>query len=290
MSFPTLKDCGFYKDSCIAKGFEVHSLSTLVSQDLYIPKVPHQHSFYQMLYVRRGKGIHCIDFEEIPLQDNMIFFLSPGQVHDITFTNKNPEGIMINFEDHFFNDFLLHQDFIDTLPVFSKSCHINSYHICPDDKTTGNIFDEIENIHQNHPYRNELIRAWMLEIMLAVSFDVRNRISHRDLHCSNQLIKKFRELLEKHFREEHYPKFYADQLAITPNHLNSVCKSMMGKTAGEMIRNRIVLEAKRLLTNSDLSVSQISFEIGFDDNSYFTKFFKASTQITPQQFRKSLFR
>ena len=78
------------------------------------------------------------------------------------------------------------------------------------------------------------------------------------------------------------------QLAVTPNYLNSVCKSISGKTAGEIIRNRIVLEAKRLLVNSQFTISQIAFELNFEDNSYFTKFFKSNAGISPLDFRKNL--
>ena len=77
-------------------------------------------------------------------------------------------------------------------------------------------------------------------------------------------------------------------LYITPNHLNAVCKDMMGISAGEMIRNRIMLEAKRMLTNPQLNISEISLKLNFSDNSYFTKFFKKLEDITPEEFRKKL--
>jgi len=77
-------------------------------------------------------------------------------------------------------------------------------------------------------------------------------------------------------------------LYITPNHLNAVCKDMMGVSAGEMIRNRIILEAKRMLTNPQLSINEISLKLNFSDNSYFTKFFKKLENITPEEFRKKL--
>ena len=84
------------------------------------------------------------------------------------------------------------------------------------------------------------------------------------------------------------PKEYAAQLSVTPNYLNAVVKEYLGKPAGNVIKNRIVLEAKRLLSHTTLSVRQISLELGFSDNSHFGKYFKNSTGQTPETFRKNL--
>jgi AraC family transcriptional regulator, transcriptional activator of pobA len=93
-------------------------------------------------------------------------------------------------------------------------------------------------------------------------------------------------LIEKHFNELRLPKQYAALLFITANHLNALCKEMLGKTAGDLIRERIILEAKRLLTNADMTVTQIAYELNYKDNSYFNRFFKKETGLTPDDFRK----
>ena len=77
-------------------------------------------------------------------------------------------------------------------------------------------------------------------------------------------------------------------LYITHNQLNAVCNNCLGRTAGELIREKIVLEAKRLLVNTDLSISEIADKLNFNDRSYFTKFFKKYTNVTPEEFKKSL--
>ncbi|PTS97440.1 AraC family transcriptional regulator, partial [Pedobacter sp. HMWF019] len=73
---------------------------------------------------------------------------------------------------------------------------------------------------------------------------------------------------------------------ITPNHLNALCNDLLGKSAGEIIRERVILEAKRLLINLDLSVAEIAERLNFSDQSYFIKFFKKYEEITPEKFRK----
>lgn len=84
------------------------------------------------------------------------------------------------------------------------------------------------------------------------------------------------------------PKEYAALLYVTPNYLNAFCRHMLGKSAGEIIRNRVLLEAKRLLINADMSIAAIAYQLNFADNSYFTKFFKKYAGVTPEEFRKNI--
>ena len=86
----------------------------------------------------------------------------------------------------------------------------------------------------------------------------------------------------------HYIEYQNISAILRSDYLNSVCKFITGKTAGEMIRNRIILEAKRLLVNTQSTISQIAFELNFEDNSYFTKFFKSNAGVSPIDFRKNL--
>jgi len=102
------------------------------------------------------------------------------------------------------------------------------------------------------------------------------------------LLQNFRRLIDQHYLSIKLPREYADLLYVTPNHLNALCQDLLGKTAGEVIRDRILLEAKRLLTNADMTVSQIAYDLNFQDNSYFNRFFKKYVGVTPDEFRKQL--
>ena len=96
-------------------------------------------------------------------------------------------------------------------------------------------------------------------------------------------------MIEAHYREIKLPKEYADLLFVTPNYLNALSQELLGKTAGELIRDRVLLEAKRLLTNSaSITVSEVATELNFQDNSYFNRFFKKYAKVTPDEFRKQL--
>jgi AraC-like DNA-binding protein len=133
----------------------------------------------------------------------------------------------------------------------------------------------------------DLIRTLLLQIFILLA-----RTDHENQHkqpsaYNYTLIKNFRQLIEQNFTMLRLPKDYARLLYITPNHLNAISNDMLGMPAGEVIRNRVVLEAKRLLINLDLSISEIADKLNFSDNSYFTKFFKSNTGQTPEEFRKN---
>jgi AraC-like DNA-binding protein len=134
----------------------------------------------------------------------------------------------------------------------------------------------------------ELIRIYLLELFYTVMCNSEENTESINITNQKNIVYRFEKLIEQNYTTEHYPKFYADKLAITANYLNFVCKNFSGKKAGEIIRDRVILEAKRLLVNSELSISQISFQLGFDDNSYFTKFFKTFSGSSPSEFRNTL--
>jgi AraC-like DNA-binding protein len=98
-------------------------------------------------------------------------------------------------------------------------------------------------------------------------------------------IKTFELVLEHNFKKEKAPSFYASQLAITLKHLNRICNEMLQKTTTEVITDRIILEAKRMLMDKKFTVNEIATELGFDDYSYFTRLFKKHTRMTPTDFR-----
>jgi len=130
------------------------------------------------------------------------------------------------------------------------------------------------------------VRLLMLNIFIQVA-RASERTMHTQTHNYNQtLLKSFRKLIEHNFIKLKFPKQYAALLYVTPNHLNALCNDLVGTSAGELIRNRIILEAKRLLINMELSISEIAEKLAFNDDSYFIKFFKKQVGTTPDKFRK----
>lgn len=289
-NFPVYSACDLISTENSESEIVVHELQDLLTEKSFIPEKPHRHTFHQILYVEEGTGIHKIDFEDYSIDSPIIYFISAGQVHDLIFKKQVTKGYLINFNAEFFTSFLSKSHCIDKLPFFRINGNFTSYQIKKDKaEELKEIFDKINFEYKQQKRKSEdLIRIYLLELFYFILNDEEN--TDENINITNQriLINKFQKLVEENYTAEHYPKFYADKLAITANYLNFVCRTFAGKKAGEIIRNRIILEAKRLLINSELSISQISFQLGFEDNSYFTKFFKTHARISPSEFRQHL--
>ena len=104
---------------------------------------------------------------------------------------------------------------------------------------------------------------------------------------TNHTIRIFKELVNTHYKTEHPASFYAGELNLSPDHLNRIIKTAIGKTVKDYIQSRIITEAKRLIYFSDLSQKEIGFELGFDEPANFSAFFKKCTGLSPSAFKQS---
>lgn len=247
---------------------------------------PHKHSFYHFVVFTAGSGSHTIDFKHYPIQAQQAYFMAPGQVHTWNFKGDE-QGFIVNFQSDFFQSFLLNTAYLTRFSFLS-----------------GQIDDCIIELPEAHfqlicqqltelirlkkdDAAPDLLRTMLLATLLYFEQSARKLEISTVPHTYNTTIyHNFRKLVDQEYKEIRLPKDYAELLYITPNHLNAICKDYIGQPAGEIIRARVVLEAQRLLINKKLSISEIASELQFSDNSYFTKFFKKQTGITPEEFRK----
>lgn len=253
--------------------------------DLYFP---HKHTFYHLVFFTKGGGTHAIDFKTFKVTPNQIYFMIPGQVHSWNFEGE-VDGYVIHFSTSFFESFLLKNEYLDQFPFFSGIIDDAVIQIEPplQQKVVGLFEDIIAESEATDRMSLDLIRAILLHIFILLSRTQTRQQERQALPYNYTLLKTFRKLIEKHFATLKLPRDYAELMYITPNHLNALCNDLLGISAGEIIRNRVLLEAKRLLINLDLTVAEISYQLNFNDNSYFTKFFKKYTGITPEEFRKT---
>jgi AraC-like DNA-binding protein len=143
---------------------------------------------------------------------------------------------------------------------------------------------------RDHDLKNNIVRSFLHIFLLKckVAF-LEKRISTGTIaDVSYITVNQFKFLLEKSYKDLHFVKEYADLLSLTPIQLNKMVKIITGKNASELIINRIVLEAKRLLTFTELSNKEIAFRMNYEDPSYFSRIFRKKTGHTPSDFRKQL--
>ncbi|RPD41980.1 AraC family transcriptional regulator [Chitinophaga barathri] len=247
----------------------------------------HGHNFYHLVLFTKGNGEHTLDFTRYTVQPWQIYFMTPGQVHSWHF-KEGTDGYVIHFSASFFHAFLMQHQYLEHFPFFSGNSKEQVLNIPANGREE--VKAVFEQVLKEAAGANEadMIRVLLLQLFLLV-----NRVTVKEpkkaVPQQKQLVlRNFRQLINKHYRRLRLPKEYAELMYITPNHLNALCQDLLGKTAGELIRERVLLEAKRMLTNEDLTVTQIATDLNFEDNSYFSRFFKKYEGITPEEFRNSL--
>lgn len=248
---------------------------------------PHRHSFYHLVYFTEGAGSHTIDFLHFPVKPEQIYFMAPGQVHSWDFKGKM-EGYVVNFSGTFFQSFLLRPDFLESFPFLNGVTSDSVINLNREfASTVGHIFENLITQSELAGSRQEdMIRVLLLQIFITIEQSHLGPSSEARKVNQNATIRNFYKLIERNFLEMRQPGVYADLLNVTPNHLNALVKEHLGKQAGEVIRERVLLEAKRLLVNRELTVAEIAYKLNFNDNSYFTRFFKKYGGVTPEVFRE----
>lgn len=287
--FPTFDICNLNTPKNINELLSVDRFRGYVESNPHLQQV-HNHNYYHLVYFTEGSGEHLIDFEKFPVKTGMMYFMKPGQVHQWYFKEKY-DGFVVNFSSSFFdwigiNSSLLQKfSFLQSIKITDHVIELNKEL----QAIISPLFEDIINENLlNDQFTNLKIGSQLLELFILIE---RNYFA--DSNAVNDyksvLLNNFQSLIDQHFKVKKLPKDYAEMLYITPNHLNALCKDLGGISAGELIRSRVVLEAKRLLVNKELSVSEIAYELNFQDASYFVKFFKKYTNFTPEQFRKQYY-
>lgn len=250
---------------------------------------PHRHDFFQILLFTAGGGRHSIDFRQYAAEAGQVYFMSPGQIHDWDF-DATTDGFLLNFNESFFTSICHNPHFVREFPIFHNISGESVCHLNADTRAAvGQIFEQmLEEFSKNEDFKADLLRGQLIQLLVRLSRAAAPMprsagVSKHQL----TMFRQFERLIEQHFREKHLPKTYAELMFVTPNHLNALSNQVAGLPAGELIRNRMLLEAKRLLANSDLLISQIAAMLHFEDNAYFTRFFKKYTGATPERFRAS---
>lgn len=276
--------------------FEIQTLSDLVhncSEDI---TRPHIHSFYQIIWFKTGKGKHYVDFNEYEVSDNTIFFIAKNQVHAFD-DQSNYEGYVIHFSESFIVQKENDIDFFLKCNIFNNphqlpSCCVGSENERQLEEYILQMQEEVQGTEEFGS--EELLRLYLKAFLIKVQ---RRKSELEELHQSTtpflvdekrvQLID-FVNLVEENYRKGLTVAAYAEMLSISIRTLSNLTRQQLNKKPSQIIQERIVLEAKRLLLHSDLNINQIADELGFEDFSYFTKYFKKHTKQSPSSFRKSI--
>jgi len=239
----------------------------------------HQHNFHELLYFTHTKEgtLHSIDFVESPVRTDCIYVLKPGQVYNMQLTDQRGYLLAVNAEylNSLYTDYDHYLSF--TLP--------NTIQM---DSSDLNIFVQNITLLKNEAAgknRPELVTSYIKTVIARcfVSFNEKFNKSGMDERVLNLI-----SLIDIHYLEEREITFYAMKLSLGEKRLGVITKDSLGVTVKQLIQKRLLLEAKRLICYGDPPLKSIAFKLGFNDASYFSRFFKAYSGITPEQFRQTL--
>lgn len=273
--FPVLGIEDFRKDPSLN--------SNLLFNELYGERSidhPHKHDFFVINIFDRGKGSHTIDFVDYEIKNKQVHLVFPDQVHQWKIEPGNV-GYQLMISRNWF------ETLVPTLR-FSQSLYQNHPVIDLSDSAFTSIIYEFKAIKKLLEEENifwEMIRKRNEVIGLLLSKAVELIFNNDDQNHYSPIFSKFLPLIDEYFKEERSVSFYAEKLNISPNYLNVICKKSINSSASSLIQDRILLEAKRLLKVSEMSVKDIVFDLGFYDQASFSKFFKSQTGMTPSQFK-----
>jgi AraC-like DNA-binding protein len=274
--------------------FKIYKVQGSVIQRKDYPhktELPHTHNYYEMCFFTGGSGIHEIDFVSHPILSPSVHFLRPGQVHLIN-RGEDYKGYLVIFSEDFFNLRFQNLEVIPGYPLVSNLengpiLQLNGGQFAQFNQIIENIEHELQTFDTDS---EEVIVSYLRIFFLKLrqNFEKMTTTKHEAKGTMKKLVYEFNQMVNKYYGQIHQVKEYAEIMGESPIQLNRAVKSVTGKTASDLVIERLILEAKRLLMYSDLSNKEVAYKLNYEDPSYFTRIFRRKTGLTPSEFRSKM--
>ncbi|EJL83501.1 DNA-binding domain-containing protein, AraC-type [Herbaspirillum sp. CF444] len=247
----------------------------------------HRHSYYHILWMSNARGNHVLDFDNYGILPHSVFFISPGQIHGWN-SEFDASGYAINFSPEFFLQIFPRIEELADFPFFHIANTDPVLYLTPTEH--DELYPLLKEIEKENAgdqrWRYDVVRSFLQILLTKLRRLHKPHGAGAVLPRSYSLTKRFKFLIEQHYLEYGSVQDYAARLFVTDRKLNDAVKITTGRTATQLIHDRILMEAKRLLAQSELSIAEISYRLNFDDFAYFCRFFKKNVQMTPGEFKK----
>jgi AraC family transcriptional activator of pobA len=257
--------------------FYIHGLSD-DTYKLNMPLPPHRQANHSIVMVTGGFITASSGIDNYTIGKNSLIGVPAGQITSLSFMSDDAEGFYL----HFASDYLSHtkNDLSDWLiQPYIKYQHHDADHL-------KMLINPIKNLHESEKNTNIIklyLQTFLAEMKQSLNFKLRINFL-----ANERITLEFKRLLGDHVTNAKSVGFYAAELNVTPNHLNKSVKATLGRSASALIDETLILESKVLMRQSNVAVGEIAFEIGFEDVSYFGRFFKKHTGLTPTEYRKMI--
>ena len=276
----------FLRDA-VVHGFYISGLKDCFSKYPFLSE-SHQFDFYSLAFFTKGNGVVKIGSESFEIKPGRLFFFPPNTGHSFQLTEE-PEGYYTFFCQDFYADefsmIRLLYLFSFSLPIASRE-PVQSIDLPQKKYSIRLLFDTLYNECHAEPHtKSHIVRSYLNILILKLSdfFDNNYALNNRE---TNAIILQLEHLIEANFIRQPHGEFYAKLLGITEAKLNAICKRTFDMSPKKIIQERRIMEVRKMLEQTDLSVAEIAFKFNFSDNSYFNKVFKSYTQLTPGRYRE----
>ena len=245
---------------------------------------PHVHShLFQVFFIQKGSLEFLQGQEKTNIVATCVLLIPPTFMHGLTYT-PDVEGHILSVSDG-----VIHELFKSSTAFLANCDRIHVINNFKNDKGFDSIINTLHTL-ENELFSEHLERMIMLKAILSSLFVSLFRLCNIESESQNnstngKYFRKFLQLVKASGQEKSIPS-YADELHISPVHLNRICKAMSGKPATELIDQNTIMEAQKYLLHTSYSISEIAYQLNFEYPNYFARKFKKHTGMTPQEFRR----
>jgi AraC-like DNA-binding protein len=248
---------------------------------------PHVLRFHDILLVTRGHGTFRLDAERCGVAPGVVLFTRPGEVR--AWDVSGLDGACLFFTEEFVAETFADARFLDQLAFFRAGRPSAALELTPAERRAflarfRAMQREIKALRDD---ASHALRAVLYELLVLLNRWYTKRHGAALRTPPNATVERFQRLVDRDHKHRHRVADYASELGVSPGHLNALCRGALRRSASRVVRERLTLEAKRLLAHSDLTAAQIAFGLGFDDPAYFARFFRREAGRAPTAFRAS---
>ncbi|WP_186757768.1 helix-turn-helix domain-containing protein [Echinicola salinicaeni] len=245
---------------------------------------PGRKEFFEIVWLKDENALHVPQHDFQTLRGDWIYLIPPYRVHQLNKAGK--KGLLISFKRELL-DGDLKEFLLDVFRIFNIQGEFSCLQVNDESSRGLNAIFDLMNIEYQKETLNLIMIKALLKVFLLQLIQLKEH--HFTLQDINEKrIYEFMLLLENNYLEERTAEFYADQVGISAKRLNQILKEKLSKTGVQLIHDRLILEAKRQIIHSENTIKEIAFNLGFKDRSYFSRFFKQHTGLSPQEFQLSV--
>lgn len=262
----------------------------VISEDsrLIMDHHPFYVTFYEIVFITKGKGVFKLDHEEIHFQAGSVLLLPPNAWRQWKVVQEKVEGYFLIFEEEFIAQF------------FNDALYLYRFHFFNNTQTPSYVnfsattFEQIifklEEVKQEiNSLKNDsehMLRALLYYLLILINRTYEQTFALESSYFQDAITLNFRKLLERHFRTHHKVSDYASLLNVSTSHLNKTLQSHFGRSCSALIKERLIIEIKKELTFSSQTIAEICYSLNFSEPANFNRFFQKATGMSPKVFRQ----